>query len=400
MPRLKSRILIANRPPPDPAVPTARMAADVAEYLAELGHEVVLAVGSGTYVRSAGDSASAVGNPGQPKMLRLSVGLGRFGRLAAWAEFWVLFPFCVLKSRWDVVVVLTDPPFLVYWLGFLRRLRLFRGRGIWWTMDLYPEALSSAGLISADGPITRVMRWVNGIGVEGVDLVVSLGPRQAERIESALAYRKHTPRIAVVPPWDLRELRYVPDAANPLRDERGWRGKKVALYAGNLGQAHTFQEFVDAASILANRGDSEWVLAFYVRGKRVKDLQAAAQGLPNVEVSGYLPQSRTAELLSAASVHLVSVMSHWEGIVVPSKLSALLCTRAPILVIGEPQGDTGRSVSGNGRGMTLRPGSSGEAIAEAIKALSKSCTGHPAPQELEKDKVRMLCQLILKECEQ
>jgi hypothetical protein len=73
-------------------------------------------------------------------------------------------------------------------------------------------------------------------------------------------------RTAVVPPWD--------DRGNiALATEKSLRN--LVLYAGNLGEAHCFEEILAAAPYLPG----DWTIRFAVRGAKLSALKEKAKGI-------------------------------------------------------------------------------------------------------------------------
>jgi hypothetical protein len=178
-------------------------------------------------------------------------------------------------------------------------------------------------------------------------------------------------RVEVVPPWDAREdlLR---SKETDLRD--------IALYAGNLGEAHGFEPILAAAPHLP----SGWTIRFAVRGAKAAALRRAVSTCgrsgARVEVTGYVGEAETSALLSAARVHLITMSPGWDGIVVPSKLYGCVRTGRPVLFLGPQTSDTAREIVRHGWGKCLPPGASGPAVAEAILQLAAGPTAvHTLP---------------------
>ena len=294
---------------------------------------------------------------------------GASGRLLNWLLFWLQACFCVPAMSWDRCVVLTDPPFMVA-IAWVAKLFGNADRKVyWWTMDLYPESLAAGGILRSDGVTYRLLRCLNEMGLRSAAGVVCLGTRQRQRLESYSHWRNGAGFCLVVPPWDLRPIQRVNRSANLFLQEYGWQEKRVALYAGNLGEAHTFKELLDAARYLEREGHSEWVFVFVVRGARRATLERESSGLANVTVLDYQPPGLTGHMLWAADVHLITMSAGWEGIVVPSKLYGVLQTEAPALFIGPEEADTARQVRDHGAGMILPVGCSGREIAAALEEL-------------------------------
>src|SRR5262245_18549434 len=81
-------------------------------------------------------------------------------------------------------------------------------------------------------------------------------------------------KIVTIPVWSRRDEIYpLPHELNPLRKSLGLDGSFVAMYSGNLGLAHSFGEFLDAARALRDRSDI--VFLFVGDGPRKREVQTA-----------------------------------------------------------------------------------------------------------------------------
>ena len=307
-----------------------------------------------------------------------------------------------------------------------------------WLMDLYPEALAASGRITKSNPLYRWYFNKRQKALAAADLLICLGEAQkalvgkcegekvgrwegsnreqgtgdgkqvAGKTERPNYRPTETPtppltqcvRTAVVPPWD--------DRGNiALATEESLQN--LALYAGNLGEAHCFEEILAAAPYLP----ADWTIRFAARGAKrsallsklrsdewrvtgdesgsasafapandsgvtsgslkLTDLKLKTAGAV-VHVSGYASEEETPELLASARVHLITMSPGWEGIVVPSKLYGCIRTGRPVLFIGPENADTAREIRANDWGKVLPPGASGEEVASAILNLAKRPT--------------------------
>jgi hypothetical protein len=316
-----------------------------------------------------------------------------------------------------------------------------------WLMDLYPEALAASGRLSAGNPLYRWYFEKRQRALAAADLVICLGHAQKELLgagarQSGVSVKrcfreavetekpKHCPteppgalgaHAAIVPPWD--------DRGNiALATEESLRN--LALYAGNLGEAHCFEEILAAAPYLPGN----WKVRFAVRGAKLAELKEKAKGISHrltrmdtdgvraaaptglkgecsalgdpsarnvspsaenaeaqdgckfrtpgavVHVSGYASEEETPGLLASARVHLITMSPGWEGIVVPSKLYGCIRTGRPVLFMGPENADTAREICANDWGMVLPPRASGEKVAGAILELAARPTKAPPEQ--------------------
>ncbi len=354
------RIVLVNRFYGGESTPTGRMVRDVAEALVAEGHDVRVLASDGQY---AGAKPS-VGASGSVAVTHLKTPNGP--RLADWTLFWLQAFARLPFMTWDRCVLLTDPPFMIAGAALLGRL-LPERKIYWWTMDLYPEAVVASGRMGGESPVNRLLRRANEAGLRQAEGVVCLGHCQKERLARYPAWRGV--RHRVVPPWDDRPLSRVSKKENRFLERYGLQGKRVVLYAGNLGEAHSFEETLAAARLFHARGDDEWAFVFVARGAKRAALEAASARLPNVRVLDYQPPDLTADLLWAADVHLITMEPGWEGIVVPSKLYGVLKTEAPVLFIGPPEADTAQEIRQHGAGRVLPSGAEAEAVAQALERL-------------------------------
>lgn len=106
------------------------------------------------------------------------------------------------------------------------------------------------------------------------------------------------------------------------------------MYSGNLGLAHSADEFLAAARRLQDREDI--VFLFVGDGPRMKEVREAkaAEGLANIRLLDYFPREQLHCSLSLADVHLISMREEMTGIVVPGKLYGVMAAARPTIFIG------------------------------------------------------------------
>jgi colanic acid biosynthesis glycosyl transferase WcaI len=335
---------------------TAQHLADLALSLAERGYECHVLTSQSRY------------QPGEPRLpaheLQNGVhihrvpatSLGRHGTLARMTDYLSFYAGACARAlflpRFDAVVTLTTPP-LIGLLGVL--LKRFKGsRHIYWSMDLHPDASLALGRMSPRRLFPRLMKRLSAFVYQQADRVVALGPYMADRIEL-----KGVPasRIAVVPVWSRREEIYpTPRAANPLRKSLALGDAFVAMYSGNLGLAHSFDEFLEAARRLRDR--NEIVFVFVGGGPRLAEIQAAQQveGLQNIRLLDYFPRAELHASLSLADVHLISMRPEMTGIVVPGKLYGVMASGRPAIFVGPEHCESADTIRAAGCGLSITPG--------------------------------------------
>jgi colanic acid biosynthesis glycosyl transferase WcaI len=348
---------------------TAQHLTDLAESLAERGFECHVLCAQGRYEAGAPKPPACEERRGVRIHRVPAFSLGRRSTLTRMADYLSFYALALVRAiqfpRFDVVVTLTTPP-LIGLVGAL--LRWTRGTfHVYWSMDLHPDASLALGRMPARHPVVGLLARLSDWIYRQADRVVVLGPYMADRV---LLKGVRPERIATIPVWSCRDEIYpVPRNTNPLREQLGLGTAFVAMYSGNLGLAHSVEEFLEAARMLRNRHDI--VFLFVGGGPRQGELRTAAQaeGLNNIRFLDYAPRGDLHRSLSLADVHLISMRPEMRGIVVPGKLYGVMAAGRPALFVGPPHCESADTIRRAGCGFTIRSGDH-DGVVSAILALA------------------------------
>ncbi|MFW5877439.1 MAG: glycosyltransferase family 4 protein, partial [Myxococcota bacterium] len=293
------RILLLNQPFHPDVVASAQILKDLADDLVADGHRVT-AVASASLYGQPGTTLPARENVDGIEVIR--VGHNRFGkahvagRLLDFAGYYVRAVAEALRGeRYDAVVCLTTPPYLV--LAGLLIGRLRASRVIYWLMDVYPDVMVAHGMIREGGPVHAALTRLHRAAIDRADATVVLGRCMRDRLVDQGA---RPGRIHVVPVWSAAPATEVPSREdNPYRREWDVGDRLLVMYAGNFGLAHDVGTFLQAAEAL--RHDDRIRFAFVGGGLRKPEVDAFVRerGLANCVLEGYQPRERLAELLAA-----------------------------------------------------------------------------------------------------
>ena len=349
------RVLLLNQfYPPDPA-PTGWYLHGLAQELVRRGHDVKVLCSHGAYDGNAAFPAREMIDG--VKVRRLSASAfgrrGFAGKMADYTSFYLSVAGALIMDRFqpDLVLSLTSPPYL----GLLAKAAAFRagGRHAHWIMDVYPDVMAAHGMARDRGIWFRCLQVLTRFQFLGAHTVLALGPVMGERLAE---YVNHTDGATVhsIPLWSDPDLEGG-DALEVdfLRANRGWgREETVFLYSGNMGLGHRFGEFLEAAAWLGRSGP-RWV--FSGGGKRRKDVEDFARVHPEarIEFSTYVPQDQLRAHLRAADVHLASLDTAWQGLMVPSKLQASFAAGRPVLFVGGRRSETAAWIEESGGGWVV-----------------------------------------------
>jgi colanic acid biosynthesis glycosyl transferase WcaI len=344
------RILLANQFYPPDVAPTGQVLQDLARCLVDRGHDVTVLCSQRSY-DGEGDFPAHERREGVTVRRVRASGFGRqgAGRAADYVSYLAAAAAAARGlGRFDASVCLTTPPFLGWTLA--RALGPRAGQRVQWVMDVYPDVLRAHGGGMA-GIVSRLLRPLARRQLDGA-LVVALGPQMAARLAP---YAARALAVEVVPLWGDPGAAAAEDVRG-VRARRGWtEGRLVLLYSGNMGLGHRLQEFLDAAVALQ---DEAVTWAFAGGGRRRGEVEAFARDHPRarIEVLPYVEQDALAASLAAADVHLVSLRSGWQGLVVPSKLQAAFAAGRPVVYVGPRDSEAWAWTEASGGGWTVDEG--------------------------------------------
>ncbi|MEO1235938.1 MAG: glycosyltransferase family 4 protein, partial [Planctomycetota bacterium] len=363
---------------PDVAA-SAQLLEDMARQFADAGHEVAVITSRSLYGQ-AGTTLPKYEKRDGVEVHR--VGISRFGKGSLRARTFdaAVFYLAATWKAWrvklpggspQVVVTLTSPPFIGFIGALARTLRGGRRRGRYyvnWEMDLYPDVLTAAGLVTARSLTGRLLHWLNRCSLRLADRVVMVGRCMQDRVTRQGVPAERTEMISV---WPVSPVLDPAEAARPssYREAWGLDGKFVVMYSGNLGIAHDAQTLRAAAKLLRHRDDIRFV--FVGGGKRRHEITdfVAEHGLNNVIVKGYEPREKLADLLRLGDVHLISQREEFTGVVVPSKLFGIMASSRPSLYVGPADAEVARVLTESGSGEVLPLGAA-TLLAREIERLA------------------------------
>lgn len=301
--------------------------------------------------------------------------LGFWGKLINQLTFSLSVGFYLLGKFRDKtpLVVLTSPPLMV---PVVAKICWLTGRKyILLVFDVYPETAIKTGLISSWGPIACIWRLANRFVYRGAAKIIVISRLMEEHFMSRL--RNNNPqKLHYLPIWtdEARILAYGP-ARGEFRRLWGLSRSFVALYAGNMGRAHDFEAFLQAAQRLGDRPE----IAFVFVGDGFKKAwlkdEIARRKLTNCHLYDYVARTDFPELLASADVGLVSLALGHEGLSVPSKVFSLMAAGLPVVAAMADNSEVARILSENECGLCVSP-QDGPALAEAILKLWQDHTLH------------------------
>ena len=329
--RERRLVLLADSLPPDFGA-VGQYALMRAEALAARGHHVDLfglnsAASSVTHTAcGAGDlTVTRIASRGAPRSSLVA-------RLA-WTLWTDLRLVCAAWSRLraaDGILFTGSPPFLIQFLAPLKL--LLKGRLVYRITDFHPECLIAAR--ERPSHVLELLHRLTNFWRRRVDVFEVLGHDQWRRLsEQGIADE----RISLVRDGSPIEAN---QRSEPAPLPLPLQGKTVLLYSGNLGVAHDWKTVAEGYERHHRSGSGRVHLWLNAIGAGAEEL---AQRLMASQVPFFrskpVPLAQLPTVLRAADAHLITLKDAFVGLVVPSKVYALLDLRAAIVFVGSPASD-------------------------------------------------------------
>jgi putative colanic acid biosynthesis glycosyltransferase WcaI len=356
-------ILLLNEYYPPDTSATAKMAAQVAETLAQR-HRVTVVAGRPSYDPDEFYSWALLRKLSQSGVTVERVGSTAFPRhdmrkrVSNYLSYLALAVPRAVALRPDVILAMTDPPIAGIAGALVAQVT---GRPFVYNIrDLYPEMAVGGEIVKGNSWTDRWER-LHRRALRKAARVIVLGEDMRERI---LAKGIPADRVRVV--RDGTSMAgAAPNPGDPIVREIRCGFPFVVLHAGNLGFYGAWSTLLKAAKILRNENVG---LVFIGDGANRAALEAEAKELANVRFLPFRPAAEIPQVMAAGDVHVVTVRRGLEGVVVPSKLYSILAAGRPVLTVAPATTDAARIVTSSGCGLAADPDDP-EAIAAKVRTL-------------------------------
>jgi glycosyltransferase involved in cell wall biosynthesis len=271
----------------------------------------------------------------------------------------VLGPFLV--KRPDVIFVYHPP--LTIGLSAILLGGLWRVPFVYQIQDMWPETLRATGVLRNK----RLLDWVSSFAQFVYSrasriLVISPGFRR-----NLLSKGVSAEKVDVVSNWVEFEDGSLAQFDSGLATDLGLLGRFNIMFAGNMGEAQGLETVVEAAGLLQDLPEIQFVLVG--DGVALSRLKLAVQdrNLPNVRFLGRYPQQMMPSLYSLTDVLLVHLKKEpLFEITIPHKVLTYLGAGRPILAA--VAGDAASLVIEAGAGLVCPP-ENPQALCEAVRRL-------------------------------
>ncbi len=248
-------------------------------------------------------------------------------RALGFAGFTALSGLTAAVTNFRPEVVLAMSPPLTLGPAAIAIARMRRIPVVFNVQDIFPDVAIELGMMTSPTVVASA-RKLEQMTYAMSDAVTVLSDDLAANVQEKLPSRATT-SVRVIPNF-VDTARIVPTSPeNAYRAELGLSGKKVVLYAGNIGFSQSLDLVVHAAQAFVD--DESVAFVINGQGSARADVERAASSLPNVHFVDFQPRERLAEVLAAGDIHVIPLRKGLARSSVPSKTYSILAAGRPFV---------------------------------------------------------------------
>lgn len=269
--------------------------------------------------------------------------------------------FLGLRNKYDAVIVHEPSPITQFYPALVIK-KLQNAPIYFWVMDLWPESLEIAGGVKN--------KWVLGFFKR---MVINFYKNSEKILVTSKGFRK-----SIVEKGDFNsKIEYFPNWAEdsifdgnkdfPLPPMK--KGFKI-MFAGNIGEAQDLDSVMNAALMLRNEKNIQWV--FVGDGRKmpfVTDFVEKNNLQETVSILGRFPVDAMASFFGIADAMLVSLKNDYIfNLTVPAKVQAYMSAGKPIIAM--LNGEGAQNIKDAACGVAVNAGDY-RALAAEVKRFSE-----------------------------
>lgn len=291
---------------------------------------------------------------GKDKSLRLALNYLSFVFSGIFFAPWML-----RKGKYDLIFVYAPSPILqaipAIFLGWLKKCHI-----VLWVQDLWPESLSATGYVR-NAWVLKMIEHVVRFIYRHVDLLLV----QSEAfVEPVAALASGTP-VKYYPNSVIENFAADQEASAP--DIPGLDSPFPVMFAGNIGSAQAVETIVEAADLLKDHPEIQFVVLGDGSKRQWMLDEARKRRLSNLHLPGRFPVELMPDFIQRAAALLVTLSDRPAfRSTIPSKIQTYLAAGRPVLAC--LNGEGANLIARAGAGLSV-PAEDGAALADAVLQL-------------------------------
>ena len=273
--------------------------------------------------------------------------------------------FVLRKNKYDIILTFATSPISVA-IPSLFFSWTKNAKHILWVLDLWPDILKELSIVKSEFSFKVLNKIVNYIYKKS-DVILAQSKSFTKIIKERVLDKS---KVVHFPSWSENLDNENQPKESQYLDKRIYENKFNIVFTGNVGEAQNFDNIIEAANLLRDKKDIQWIIVGAGRKLDHIKRQIEKQKIENFLILGHRSISEINFFHSIASVLLVSLMSKdYLSCTIPGKISTYMQSKK--FILGFIKGDAAELIKESKSGVVVNPNSS-KALAITIEELKNN----------------------------
>lgn len=265
------------------------------------------------------------------------------------------------KEKYNLIFAVSNPP--INPIIGLKLKKVVNAPLIYMNWDLYPQVIEE----TIKNPFVKFVckawhKWNNKHYPE-IDRILTIGEVMAESMRSPL---KAPINVTVLPiAVDTEYLRPIAKKDNPFAVQYGLTDKFVVLYSGKMGMGHNIELILDAAELLNDNSQIQFVFIGFGPKYSVVEKHIAEYKSKNILLLPLQPDDVFPYSIACGDVGVVTQEAKMAHLFMPSKVYSMMACGEAIIGIGTDHDDLSKLIEDTKIGESVVDGKA-DSLAERI----------------------------------
>lgn len=273
-----------------------------------------------------------------------------FSRILSYGSFSALSTaWGAVLPKYDVILAPSPPLSNGVIADLLGR---FRGTPfVYNVQDIWPDVAIRAGILKNEKTIRRLKKMEDYVYKRAAQIaVISEGFRK-----NLLAKGVPGQKISVIPNFMDGNFVTPQPKDNAFSRTHGIADKFVVLFAGNMGFSQGLENVLNAAKLLENIPDIQFLLVGNGAGRNAAEQHSKKINAGNVKFLSYQPHEHLPQMYGSADVCVIPLRRGFTTESVPSKLFTIMAAGKPAVAAVDRNSDTWNLIENAQCGVCVEP---------------------------------------------
>lgn len=270
-----------------------------------------------------------------------------------------------LAKKKDVVVTVTNPAPILFFLACIKRIRKIKLIII--VHDVFPENLIVAGIIRQKSILYAIVKKIFDWAYNQADFLIACGRDMQKTIQKKVKYKD---KVIFISNFDDTDILYpINKRENQIIKNLQISDKLIVLFAGNIGRMQNIDNLIKTAKLL--KDETSIIFLFIGEGAHQDKIKSYVSNHKNVLLLPAMKKEEALLFLNAGDIGITSLLPNIMGAGVPCKTYSYMATGKPIIAVMDQDCEVAMMIQEENNGWIVEPDNP-EQLASLLKYLKNN----------------------------